>query len=264
LLRSLQFHPSPRAKLRTSTDRFARLAVEPIRLRWGSWSAEQAINSLHLRQKETIMRFTTKSFADGGAISERYALGRPDPVHHVTHSENLNPELSWSDVPAGTRSLVVTLHDLDAPTSGERVNKEGVTVPFDLPRADFSHWILVDLDPASGSIVEGEFSRGVTAHGKTGPVGPRGTRQGLNDYTGWFKGDPSMEGLFFGYDGPCPPWNDERVHRYELILHAIDLPRCPVEGVFTLGDVRRAVQGHVLAAARLRCSYKIFTGAKDP
>jgi Raf kinase inhibitor-like YbhB/YbcL family protein len=210
------------------------------------------------------MRLTTRSFADGTELSPRYALGRPDPANHVRLSENLNPELSWSDLPAGTRSLVLTMHDLDVPTSGEQVNKEGLTVPFDLPRAEFSHWILVDLDPANGSIAEGEFSREVTPHGKSGPAGPHGTRQGLNDYTGWFQGDPNMEGQYFGYDGPCPPWNDERVHRYALILHAIDLPRCPVDGAFTLKDVRRAIQGHVLGTAELRCSYKIFAGAKNP
>jgi Raf kinase inhibitor-like YbhB/YbcL family protein len=210
------------------------------------------------------MRLTTRSFVDGSEISSRYALGKPDPKSHVRLSENLNPELSWSDLPAGTRSLVLTMHDLDAPTSGERVNKEGLTVPFDLPRAEFSHWILVDLDPASGSIAEGEFSREVTARGKSGPAGPRGARQGLNDYTGWFQGDPNMEGQYFGYDGPCPPWNDERVHRYTLVLHATDLPRCPVDGAFTLMDVRRAIQGHVLGTAELRCSYKIFAGAKNP
>ena len=73
-----------------------------------------------------------------------------------------------------------------------------------------------------------------------------------------------MEGQYFGYDGPCPPWNDERVHRYTLAVHALDLPRCPVEGVFTLADVRRAMDGHVLATSTVLGTYAIFEGAKSP
>jgi hypothetical protein len=62
----------------------------------------------------------------------------------------------------------------------------------------------------------------VTPGGKSGPLVPftikNGTehqlRQGVNDYTGWFANDPDMAGEYYGYDGPCPPWNDERVHTY--------------------------------------------------
>ena len=67
---------------------------------------------------------------------------------------------------------------------------------------------------ASGAarILAGEFSDGVTAGGKAGPDGPRGARQGINNYREWFAGDPAMAGDYFGYDGPCPPWNDSIVH----------------------------------------------------
>src|SRR3546814_13406313 len=37
-----------------------------------------------------------------------------------------------------------------------------------------------------------------------------------------------MEGRYLGYDGPCPPWNDERVHRYHfevIAMHALVIPR---------------------------------------
>ena len=52
---------------------------------------------------------------------------------------------------------------------------------------------------------------------------PRGARQGINDYTGWFAGDKDMAGNYFGYDGPCPPWNDEIPHRYVFTLYALDV-----------------------------------------
>ena len=51
-----------------------------------------------------------------------------------------------------------------------------------------------------------------------------------------------MEGQYFGYDGPCPPWNDSRVHHYQFRLLALDLPRCPVEGIFTGPQVLAAVR----------------------
>ena len=66
---------------------------------------------------------------------------------------------------------------MDVPTKPDNVNKEGVTVPADLPRTDFYHWVLVDLPADRGSIAEGEFSTAVTPKGKTGPEGPQGTRR---------------------------------------------------------------------------------------
>ena len=50
--------------------------------------------------------------------------------------------------------------------------------------------------------------------GKPGPDAPHGARHGINDYTGWFASDADMAGDYYGYDGPCPPWNDEIPHRY--------------------------------------------------
>ena len=66
-----------------------------------------------------------------------------------------------------------------------------------------------------------------------------------------------MAGQYFGYDGPCPPWNDERLHHYHFVLYATDLARCPVEGAFTGQQVRTALAGHVLAEAKLTGTYSL-------
>jgi Raf kinase inhibitor-like YbhB/YbcL family protein len=209
------------------------------------------------------MRLSSDSLKDGEAIPARYAFGKPHPNTHVQLSDNVNPHLAWEDVPAGTRSFALVCHDVDVPTKPDDVNREGVTVPADLPRTDFFHWVLVDLPADRTSIGEGEFSSAVTPKGKDGPEGPHGTRQGLNNYTQWFAGDPDMAGDYFGYDGPGPPWNDELVHHYHFTLYALDLDRCPVEGSFAGPDVLKAIEGHVLGQAAIVGSYAIYPHARE-
>jgi Raf kinase inhibitor-like YbhB/YbcL family protein len=137
------------------------------------------------------------------------------------------------------------------------VNQEGRTIPADLPRVEFYHWVLVDLPATATGITEGEYSDGVTPKGKDGPDGPGGTHQGLNDYTNWFAGDADMEGKYFGYDGPCPPWNDTIVHHYVFTLYALDVERCPLEGEFSGAEVRNAISSHILAQARITGTYSL-------
>ena len=131
-----------------------------------------------------------------------------------------------------------------------------------MPRVDFNHWELVDLKPEGSHIREGVFSSGVTARGKKGPEGPRGTRQGLNNYTDWFASDKDMSGDYFGYDGPCPPWNDSIVHHYVFTLYALGVERCPVEGRFGGPEVLKAIEGHVLGVAKLTGAYSLNPAVK--
>ncbi len=203
------------------------------------------------------MKLTTSAFADGGSIPDEFAFCTIDPVAHVRLSGNRNPDFAWSGLPAGTKSLALICHDPDVPSRGDDVNKEGRTVRTSLARVDFFHWLLVDLPPDAAPIERGEFSDGVTARGKTGPHAPRGARQGINDYTGWFAGDKDMAGNYFGYDGPCPPWNDEIPHRYLFTLMALDVPRLDVSGAFKGADVRNAAAGHVLAQATVTGRYTL-------
>ncbi len=203
------------------------------------------------------MKLATTAFADGGVIPAEFAFCAIDPAAHVRLSANRNPDFVWSELPAGTRSLVLLSHDPDVPSRGEDVNQEGRTVAASLARVDFFHWVLVDLPPDAAPIARGEFSDGVTARGKPGPNAPRGARQGINDYTGWFAGDKEMAGNYFGYDGPCPPWNDELPHRYVFTLMALGVARLPVAGVFKGPDVRSAAAAHVLGTASVSGRYAL-------
>jgi Raf kinase inhibitor-like YbhB/YbcL family protein len=208
------------------------------------------------------MKLTSTAFAEGQPIPGALAVCVMDPVLHVKLSENMNPDLRWSDLPPGTKSLALICHDPDVPSSADHVNKEGRTVPSSLPRIEFFHWTLVDLPADTQPIARGEFSRGVTARGKPGPDGPRGTRQGVNDYTAWFAGDKEMAGQYHGYDGPCPPWNDERLHHYVFTLYALDIARLPLGQRFTGPDARKAMAGHVLAQATLTGVYTLNPSVK--
>ena len=85
--------------------------------------------------------------------------------------------------------------------------------------------------------------------------------QGGNDYTGWFAGDAELGGDYFGYDGPYPPPNDLRTHRYFFRLFALDVATLDLPPKFTAGDVLRAMQGHVLAEAAIYGTYSLHSQA---
>lgn len=220
------------------------------------------------------MKLTSEGFVDGRAMPTRYAFGRyrfhPKDLKEDERfelSDNLSPHLAWSDVPEGTRSFALKCHDPDAPSVGTDVNKAGRRVPIELPRADFVHWLLVDLGAQTRSLAEGAFCKGVQAGGKEGPSGPDGTRQGLNNYTQWFADDEAMRGDYFGYDGPCPPWNDERIHWYVFTLYALDVDTLAIDGTddqgaFDAAAFDAAIEGHVLGQAELRGFYNIFPDAR--
>ncbi|WP_019399325.1 YbhB/YbcL family Raf kinase inhibitor-like protein [Pseudoxanthomonas sp. GW2] len=198
------------------------------------------------------MRIWSDSFPAGGPIAAEFALGAIDGF-----GGNRNPHLAWDGVPEGTRSLVLLCIDPDAPTVPETVGREDMEIPVEQPRTEFVHWAMVDIAPAVVAIEAGSCSDRPTRGGKRQPPGPEGARQGLNDYTGWFAGDAHMGGDYYGYDGPYPPFNDARVHRYFFRLFALDVPRLDVPDRFTAADALRAMQGHVLAEAAVHGTYTL-------
>lgn len=94
---------------------------------------------------------------------------------------NVSPQLSWSDVPEGTKSFVVTCFDPDAPTP-----------------SGYWHWVLVDL-PADVTSLETDAA--------ANPL-PGQAFHVRND-----GGEP-------GFQGAAPPQGDQ-VHRYFFVVHAV-------------------------------------------
>jgi Raf kinase inhibitor-like YbhB/YbcL family protein len=191
-------------------------------------------------------------------IPEEFAFGKTGPGDEpVALSANRNPHLAWSEVPNGTRSFALFVVDTDVPTRGDDVNKEGRHVPASLPRTEFFHWVMVDIPPECRELGAGSCAEGVVAHGRRNPPAPPGAKQGINDFTGWFANDPDMAGDYYGYDGPCPPWNDDLLHHYHFRVYALDVPTLGLAGKFTAAAARTAMQGHVLAEAAITGTYTL-------
>lgn len=203
------------------------------------------------------MKLSSASFLADQPIPEQFAFGAPDPILHIRLAANHNPHLKWSAAPSQTRSFAVICVDHDAPSVASDVNKEGRVVAESLPRAPFYHWVMVDIAAHASEIAAGECSNGIVAGGKKELRGPPGSRQGVNDYTGWFANDADMAGVYLGYDGPCPPWNDMRVHRYQFTVYALSVERCPVDGQFTAPQVLTAIKPYVLAEAAITGTYTL-------
>ena len=204
------------------------------------------------------MQIHSDSFAGGARIPAEFAFGKPgDQGEPCVLAANRNPQLAWRDAPANTRSFALVCIDSDVPSRGDDVNQAGRTVPAGLPRVDFAHWLLIDIPPTCTSIAAGACSDGVTPHGKQQPDGPAGSRQGRNDYTGWFAGDPAMAGDYLGYDGPCPPWNDALLHRYRFRVYALDVAHLDLPEGFGWAELETALGGHVLGKAEIIGTYSL-------
>ncbi len=202
------------------------------------------------------MRIYSNSFQRHQSLPVEFAAGQPT-ADGFGFAPNRNPHLAWEDAPVGTRSFALLCVDPDVPTVAEMVGKEGVLIPVEQPRTEFIHWVMVDIPATVHDIAAGACSDGMVAHGKQVPDGPDGARQGLNDYTGWFANDPDMAGDWYGYDGPFPPPNDLRMHRYFFRVFALDLERLPLPDRFTASDALAAMHGHVLAEAATYATYSL-------
>ena len=201
------------------------------------------------------MQLRSDNFENGHSIPPEFAFGkRADPF---ALSDNHSPHLAWKNAPSATRSFVLTCIDPDVPSRGDDVNQPGRTVPADLPRVEFVHWLMANIPAECGELAAAACSDEITPRGKREPFGPPGSVQGVNDYTGWFASDPEMSGEYLGYDGPCPPWNDALLHHYHFKVYALDVAKLSLTEGFSLATLRAAMAGHVLAEAATHGTYRL-------
>lgn len=102
------------------------------------------------------MKITSSAFKNNSSIPARYTC----------QGENINPPLSWSDIPKATESLVLIVDDPDAPDGA------------------FVHWLVWNISPDTREIAENsvpeEAVKGTNSGGQTdymGPCPPSGTHR---------------------------------------------------------------------------------------
>lgn len=189
----------------------------------------------------------------GGRLPDKAAFCPPS----ATTQRNISPAITWSSGPQGTRSYALLMTDPDVPRDFSRINKAAVMIRRDDPRVSVYHWVLADIPPETKSLAEGVESEGLVPHGK--PVGETAHgRRGTNVYSSFLASDPEMAGTYGGYDGPCPPTNDERPHRYVVQVYALDVPSLGLNSTFDGSSVENAMRGHVLSQGNAIATYSLY------
>lgn len=206
------------------------------------------------------MKLCSNTLVEGARIPAEHALGVPGSQGPVPGA-NRSPHLRWADFPVATRSFAILCVDPDVPSRGETVNRSDCTVPYELPRVDFYHWILTDLPASLTELAEGQDADGLVPRGKSPGQTAVGVR-GINDYTNWFAGDVAMSGDYGGYDGPWPPFNDERLHHYRFTVYALDVPTLNLAPRTTGTQALAALHGHVLDQASITVTYSLYPAAR--
>ena len=151
------------------------------------------------------------NITDNGPISELHALCEATPDGKSTPGKNERPEISWSKAPAGTQSFAVIVSDPDVPADFSKAGKDGMVVEDSAPRQMFYHWGLVDIPATATHIEAGKLDK----DGKLEK--PIGFGTAVSNDLGKYLPDAH------NYGGPCPPWNDQRVHHYHFAVYALDV-----------------------------------------
>jgi Raf kinase inhibitor-like YbhB/YbcL family protein len=212
------------------------------------------------------LKVKVASIKTGGMVPDKYTFCMPAAQGHAGPGANISPPISWSKGPKGTQSYVVILNDTESPkTDREKMNKEGMTVPKTATRQTFFHWVTVDIPANVTSLKEGNDSTARVVHGK--PATPAGVGvRGLNMFTVVFAANEALKGNYYGYDGPCPPWNDENVHQYHFMVYALSVKSLNMPKDFDGPAVMEAMKGKILAEGKLDTIYTTnpATGAVMP
>lgn len=208
-------------------------------------------------QVKPPIEVTAEGINGEGYIDEEYAFCVPDDTTgRVKDGLDRSIGLNWTAGPTETQSYVIIGSDKDVPTVFDDANQDGKTLSVSLPRREFIHWVLYDIPAGTLGIPAGADSQGIEPHGKTALKTKYGMR-GINDFAPYFAPNPDRKGIYAGYDGPCPPWNDELVHHYTFTVYALDIPSLRMEGPATAEMVRAGMKGHVLAQGKIVGKYTL-------
>ena len=215
---------------------------------FGSLAASAAAGLAITPASAQALQVSVGSFKSGQMMPTKFAFCVPAAQGHTTAGPNISPPISWSKGPAATKSYAIILHDTEAPAEQrEKMNKEGETLTTAVPRRNFFHWILVDIPANVTSLPEGAESTARVPRGKPATPAAGGGVRGLNDFTKVMAANEAMKGQYYSYDGPCPPWNDEAVHRYHFTVYALSVPTLNLGKEFDAAAATAAIKDKVLA-----------------
>jgi Raf kinase inhibitor-like YbhB/YbcL family protein len=153
--------------------------------------------------------------------STAFSEGEKIPVKYAGDGEDVSPPISWSNLPEGTKELVLICDDPNAPTPEPWV-----------------HWVIYKIPVDPPGLPEGV---------KTTPrlKEPAGALQGKNSW-------PS--GQTVGYRGPAPP-PGHGVHHYFFRLYAMK-GRMVIEPGKDKKALLEEMSGHVLGEGVLMGTYE--------
>jgi Raf kinase inhibitor-like YbhB/YbcL family protein len=190
----------------------------------------------------------------GHLISSDYAFCTAAPQTHAAPAPDKSPRIAWSKGPAGTKSYAVFVYDTDSPAEHrEWMNQEGHMLTAAIPRKIFFHMVVVDVPAKVTVLPKGEESDARVLHGKAAPA--KIGVHGANSFTQAFAANDAMKGTYYGYDGPCSPWNDENTHHYHFAVYALSVASLGLSGPFDGPAALAAMKGKVLAQGQLVALY---------
>lgn len=212
-------------------------------------------------QAADVLSVTLEGIDENGYILPEYAFCIPDASGNVKDGPNHSVGLHWSKGHKDTKSYAIIAVDKDVPTKFDDAGKEGKTIPASMPRQDFYHWVLVNIPALVTEIPASTDSRELSKNGKSERQMPYGLR-GINDYAAYMASNPERKGVYAGYDGPCPPWNDERIHHYHFKVFALNVEKLPLKGNFGGKEAMQVIKKHTLAMGEAVGKYTLNSMVK--
>jgi Raf kinase inhibitor-like YbhB/YbcL family protein len=139
--------------------------------------------------------------AAGPAAAQEFTVSSPDLASGSFDAQfilngfgctggNVSPAIEWANLPEGTKSLSLQVHDPDAPTG-----------------AGFWHWAVYNIPPTATGLARGA--------GNAADALPAPAFGGNTDFM-----DTGVIGANGNYGGPCPPEGDPP-HHYVFTLYAL-------------------------------------------
>ncbi|MFF7587337.1 YbhB/YbcL family Raf kinase inhibitor-like protein [Kitasatospora purpeofusca] len=152
---------------------------------------------------------TSEDIAEGGTLAQEF----------VHAGGNLSPQLAWSGLPEGTRSIAVTCYDPDAPTG-----------------SGWWHWLALDLPADTAGLARGAGASDADLPGER-------SFHARNDFPG------------NRYDGAAPPPGP--AHRYAFAVHALDVDALDVTAETPAAQIGFHITFHTLARAVLTAEFGV-------